>query len=85
MQNSIEEKLRKIIKENVETNVDILTLPIDENLFGVGMDSISAIKIIVEIENEFGFEIEDDELSMDNLTTIREIIAYIESKCPSDS
>ena len=85
MQNNIQERLRKIIKDNVETNVDILTLPIDEDLFNVGMDSVSAIKIIVEIENEFGFELEDEELGMHNLTTIEKIIAYIESKCPSNS
>ncbi|MGB7605589.1 MAG: acyl carrier protein [Lutisporaceae bacterium] len=85
MQNNIEEKLREIINKHVETNVDVLTMPIDENLFSVGMDSVSAIKIIVEIEDEFNFEIEDDELSMNNLTTIEKIVAFIESKCSSDS
>lgn len=85
MQNNIEEKLRKIINKHVETNIDVLTMPIDENLFSVGMDSVSAIKIIVEIEDEFNFEIEDDELSMNNLTTIEKIVAFIESKCSSDS
>lgn len=85
MQNNIEEKLREIINKHVETNIDVLTMPIDENLFSVGMDSVSAIKIIVEIEDEFNFEIEDDELSMNNLTTIEKIVAFIESKCSSDS
>ncbi len=81
MQNNIEKKVREIIKNYVETNIDILTMPIDENLFNVGMDSVSVIRIIVELEDEFDFEVEDDELAIINLTTIEKIIEYIESKC----
>ncbi len=81
MQNSIEKKVREIIKNYVETNIDILTMPIDESLFNVGMDSVSVIRIIVELEDEFDFEVEDDELATIDLTTIEKIIEYIESKC----
>ena len=41
-------------------------------------DSLDAVEIILAVEEEFGFEVPDEDAS--ELTTVSEIVDYIESK-----
>ncbi|MGE5631459.1 MAG: acyl carrier protein [Caulobacteraceae bacterium] len=44
------------------------------------VDSITFIKIVVSLENEFDIEFDDDMLSVAKFLTIKSIAEYIESK-----
>ena len=45
----------------------------------LGMDSITFIKLIIEIETCFGIIIPDDMLSMENFKNLNEIVQHLES------
>lgn len=69
-------KLKEIVADILE--VDLLEISNDYNLVDSGIDSISFIKLIILIENTFLIEFADEDLSVFNLSTLDEIIKYID-------
>ena len=67
---------RKTLADILE--VDLLEISNDYNLVDSGIDSISFIKLIILIENTFLIEFADEDLSVFNLSTLDEIIKYID-------
>lgn len=49
-------------------------------LESIGINSISYIKIIVALENEFNIEFDDEVLNITELPTIKSMMKYVESK-----
>ncbi len=78
--NEVEMKVRNIIKENLELLNDVFTIGKDEDLSVYGMDSVSAIKVIVAIEQEFEFEFNDEDLGVDSVRTVQKNLDYIKAK-----
>ena len=76
MNNEVEMKIREIIKESLK--LDICPSQID--LDGYGINSISIIKIITEIEKTFNIEFDIEELDFKKYQNIRSIILYLEKK-----
>ena len=72
MKNEYVEKIAIIIDSIVE-KININTLGPDDDLQQMGMDSISFIRIIVTIEEDFEIEFPDDYLLMDNMNTLNKI------------
>ena len=72
-----------IIKNGNQTflqNIEIDNA-IFENFFeNLGYDSISIISLIVDIENEYGIEIDDNYLNINNLNSIENIKEIISNK-----
>ena len=53
----------------------------DDNIFELGfVNSLFAMQMVSFIENEFDFEISNDELNLDNFKSINSILAFIDSK-----
>ena len=53
----------------------------DDNIFELGfVNSLFAMQMVSFIENEFDFEISNDELNLDNFKSISSILAFIDSK-----
>jgi len=73
----IEIKLKKIIDENLNMPTEINP---DNELKKYGIDSITFIKIIVCIENEFKIEFDDENLDSNRLSTLNNLIEYVEGK-----
>ena len=67
-----EEKIIQVI-EKFQTN----SLPTDATL---AFDSITFIKVIVALEDEFGIQFDVDKIDIENFKTIQELAKYIESK-----
>jgi len=76
----IESEVRDIIMENAELTVPIDQVGNEDDLMSLGMDSINSIKVIVAIEQEYGFEFNDDDLNFENFRNIRKLVLYIESR-----
>lgn len=57
-----------------------LEFPIDENtnIMTIGVDSISFLTMINEIENHFKIEVNSEDLFFENFDTISKIVTYIE-------
>lgn len=64
------------IDEMILPSMDIL----DTNLTSVGVDSITFISIVLSLEKEFGFEWDDDMLSISAFSSTMSILEYVESK-----
>lgn len=77
----IYKKIRDIMQATFRGNINIDSIDEHTNLIEeVGLNSIVGIEILVRIENEFDIEIDDDDLSVELLTSLDTIAAYIESK-----
>lgn len=44
----------------------------------VGVDSLTMVSLIISIENHFGVEFEDSDLSFENLETVGSLLAMLE-------
>lgn len=61
-------------------------LDTDAPLFGddtLGLDSIDALEIVMEVERHFGIRLEDDASTREVMTTVRSLAEYIARKQPS--
>ena len=67
--NETYERIIEIVNSNIE-NSDLTLEQTNEDLSRLGMDSITFIRIIVALEDEFGLEIPDEYLLMTEMTTI---------------
>ena len=69
----IKETLKTILTD-VETN----TIKNDDNLFGLGLDSLNIINLIIAIENKYNIKFEDEDLKLKNWESISKIKEIIE-------
>jgi acyl carrier protein len=73
------EQLRKFISEITFKEIDQITedtLLFDEGIF----DSLGFLSLISFISEEFGIEVDNDELNEENFATIRSIVSFISHK-----
>ena len=70
------DKVKEIIID--ELNVDAEKVTLDANLKeDLGADSIDAVQIIMDLEDAFNIEIDTD--NAEAISTVRNIVDYIES------
>ena len=70
------ERIVAIIASIIE-EIDLNSINYDIDLKEIGMDSISFIRLIVILEDEFEIEIPDDYLLFENMSTINKIVNNI--------
>ena len=68
--NTIEEKVKQIITSRMKDQAKIDALQYDTPLLSLGIDSILALSILVEIEGAYDIEIDDSDLNMDKIKDI---------------
>jgi acyl carrier protein len=73
----VEVKVREIIMEKLGTSEDKVT-PEASFRNDLGADSLSTVELMMELEEVFGVEIEDEEA--EKIQTVKDAIAYIEKK-----
>jgi acyl carrier protein len=71
---SIEERVKKIIIENLEVSEDEVT-PDASFVDDLGADSLDTVELVMALEEEFDTEIPDEEA--EKITTVRAAIEYI--------
>lgn len=77
----IQDRLIKVIKETLGDLVEgISTIKSDDELSSFGVNSVSFIKLVVAVEEEFGFEFDDEQLDFNNFRTINGIVEYIKER-----
>lgn len=80
MNNEVEMKIRRIIKQSLNLDLCPSKIDLDADLDGYGINSISIIKIITEIEKNFNIEFDIEELDFKKYQNIRSIILHLEEK-----
>lgn len=76
----IEAKLRQIIIENVKLKVPVEQIGSEDLLDDFGISSMNYIRIVVAIENEFGFTFPNEALQFENLNTLRKLASFINTQ-----
>ena len=77
---SVEEKVKHIIVEQLGVDEDEVKAEasfVDD----LGADSLDVVELVMALEEEFGMEISDEDA--EKLSTVREVIGYIESHVKS--
>lgn len=73
-----ESKIRKILVEVLEmTEGDVQNIGIEEELTEYNLDSLTAIELIVNLESVFDIVIDDEDLLIENVSSIEKIIAVV--------
>jgi acyl carrier protein len=81
---SIEERVIKIITGILEIQDSEEVIDINQSLINLRINSISMIKIIVDIENEFDVEFEDQDLDIDRFENLKSLVLYISDRLSND-
>lgn len=71
----IEYELIGLYKKYME-NGDI-ELSSNTKMTDIEINSVDYIKVIIDVENEFDFEFDDDDLSPDKFEVIKDMVDYI--------
>lgn len=78
---STEQRVRDLIADNVRWGGDRSQLTADFALIdNQVIDSLGMISLVSALEDEFGIDVDDEDLVPDNFATIGQIAAFIESK-----
>lgn len=75
----IEREIRNFITETFLSGSSE-TLNDDVSLLGNVIDSQGAIELVAFIQQRFNVQVEDDEVTIDNLASVRSVVALIETK-----
>lgn len=71
------EKVKEVLMEAINVDEDMIKM--EANLKDdLGIDSLAAVELSLELETEFDVRIEDEELA--KLVTIADIVSLLESK-----
>jgi acyl carrier protein len=74
---SLEEKIIDIIVEQLEVTREEC-IPEADFIDDLGADSLDLVELIMEMEENFGIQIADDEL--EKIRTIKDVIDFLHSK-----
>ncbi|MDH5325885.1 MAG: acyl carrier protein [Gammaproteobacteria bacterium] len=78
---STEQKIRDYVLDNYLFTDDQNALKNDESFLDKGIiDSTGIMEVILFLEEEFGIEVEDEEMVPENLDSVNNIVKYIQSK-----
>ncbi len=68
------EKVKELLAAHLEIDLDTIT---DDSTFeDLGIDSLDAVEILMEMEDEFGIEIQAAEMGH----SVKELVEYIDKK-----
>lgn len=80
----IGQRVKSAIVQSLRLSIDPNDIADDESLFeGVGVDSIAALEIIFALEQEFGIEVDDEELRVDLFDSVNSMVRYVSGKLAS--
>lgn len=76
MNENIEEYLVNELKKYLQINSNITS---NQNLFDLGLDSLSLISLIIDIENIYKFEFNESDMILEKFSTIADIGELIDN------
>jgi acyl carrier protein len=75
------ENLRNFIIENFMFGSEDASLDDDDSFLDEGIiDSTGVLEVVGFIEDEFGFEVSDDELVPENFDSLNKLLSYVNGK-----
>jgi len=78
---SVEQKIRDYILDNYLFTDDQSALSNEDSFLNKGIiDSTGIMEVIFFLEEEFGIQVDDEEMVPENLDSVKNIVSYIERK-----
>ena len=78
---SVEQKIRDYILDNYLFTDDQSALSNEDSFLDKGIiDSTGIMEVIFFLEEDFGIQVEDDEMIPENLDSVKNLVAYIGKK-----
>ncbi len=76
---TVEERVKKVLIENALKDVDPKELNQESLLldYGVGLDSVATLELVVALEEEFKIRIDENDITPETLETIESISRHI--------
>jgi methoxymalonate biosynthesis acyl carrier protein len=75
------EKIRSFIEANLVVFEDEAEFADADNIFEMGfVNSLFAMKLLNYVENEFGVEVDNDDMEISNFSSVDNIMNFIQSK-----
>jgi acyl carrier protein len=76
----IEGKVRTFILDSFLTEADAETFGNDDDLLKV-LDSLQILRMVIAFEGAFGIKVEDSDMTLENLGSVRKVAGLIARKC----
>ena len=75
--------VREILASTLQLGDKAADLDRETRLFGniAELDSMAVVTVLTEIEEYYGFDIDDDEVSAETFETLGSLASFVESKC----
>ncbi|MCP3944368.1 MAG: acyl carrier protein [Desulfobacteraceae bacterium] len=74
------EELKKYLSERFFLTDDYRTLPIDESILDLGVESLDFIQVLEDIKEIYHIVIDDDDVLFENFETVNKIADFILQK-----
>lgn len=74
------DRLRKVLVETLNLKMDPADVPEKGLVNALGLDSINTVEYLIWVENEFGIEIDDQDLSISLIDDLTLLADYVRSK-----
>jgi acyl carrier protein len=79
---SVESQVRDVLGATLQLGPRAAQLQCSSQLMGTlpELDSMAVVTVITALEERFGIEVSDDEISADTFATFGDLVGFIESK-----
>ncbi|WP_406589729.1 acyl carrier protein [Bacillus atrophaeus] len=78
---NLHEQIREYIEQNLVVFDDEIELSNDDHIFEMGfVNSLFAMKLVTFLEQNFRFQLDNDDLDIANFSTVNRIVSLIEKK-----
>ena len=80
-QMNVKQQIRSYVAESLFFSSDDYALDDDMSFLDEGVvDSTGVVELVLFVEENFGIEVDDDEIVPDNFDSVNNLVAYIERK-----
>lgn len=77
----IEQKIKEFIESHIVGQDENINLKLDDKIFEMGfLDSMFALQLVNFIEENFGIQVTDEDLDIQNFSSIERIVSFVNSK-----
>ena len=78
----ISQRVKEVVVRALDLRVGSDEIPDQETIFGggLGADSIATLEIVFAIEEEFGIEVEDEDLRVELFDSVASLTQYVREK-----
>ncbi|MCB7155877.1 acyl carrier protein [Bacillus stercoris] len=78
---NLHKQIREYIEQNLVVFDDEIELTNDDHIFEMGfVNSLFAMKLVTFLEQNFGFQLDNEDLDIANFSTVNRIVSLIEKK-----